>query len=204
VRASCPRRAHRLWRGKGCRHEDPNSRSSAATEDASKAVISLTRIETPGRRLAALESAAPRLSTRATNLAPGLQQRPVLAINGVFSRASGLRDGNQRFLPICHRSALIIRAGGRVGSDNEEVVACFEALMASARRKDRHIPGSHGDRASFRSSELDLRHTPGDAENFMGAGVIVNIIVNAVPPHIAPSVALKQLFKDRGRIKRFG
>ncbi len=36
----------------------------------------------------------------------------------------------------------------------------------------------------------------------MGAGVIVNIIVDAVPPRIAPAVALEQLFKNRSGIER--
>ena len=112
-------------------------------------VISLTWSETPGRHSQILRSAAARLSARAISLAPRPQQRPVLAVNRVFARPRGLRDGDQRLLAVFKRGAFVVGARGRVGSDHEEVVARFEALVARACRKDRHIARFQDERASL-------------------------------------------------------
>ena len=74
--------------------------------------------------------------------------------------------------------------------------------MARSRRKNRHVARLQLKSTSLRSSELNLAAAARDAKHFVGAGMIVNIVVDAVPPHIAPTIAFEQLFKDCSGIQR--
>jgi hypothetical protein len=53
------------------------------------------------------------------------------------------------------------------------------------------------------SAELHLAFAAGNAEHLVNAGMVVQIIVNAVTPGIAPAVAFEQFFEHSRRIELF-
>src|SRR4029077_17259066 len=52
------------------------------------------------------------------------------------------------------------------------------------------------------AAQPNLGAAAGDAEGFVNARMIVQIIVDSVPPAVAPAVTFKQFLHHRGRIER--
>jgi hypothetical protein len=67
--------------------------------------------------------------------------------------------------------------------------------MARTRREDCHISCPDVESAPFRSSESDPLAATSDAQNLVDARMIVDIIVDPVPPRVPPPAGLKKLFK---------
>src|SRR5689334_25406518 len=74
--------------------------------------------------------------------------------------------------------------------------------MACTGRKNRNVAGAELESATTITAEPNFRAAAGDAKHFVNARMIVQIVVDAVAPAVAPAVLVKQLFHDRGWIKR--
>ena len=80
----------------------------------------------PGKCLSALFSGVPTIW-----FAPDAHQGTILAVNRVLVRACNSWNCGQRLLAAFLRGAFIVGARGRIGSDDQEVFAGIQALMAS-------------------------------------------------------------------------
>ena len=87
--------------------------------------------------------------------------------------------------------AFVVLAKGRVSADHQEILAGGQALMPCAGRQDGDVAGFQLQGTPAASAELHLPFAAGDAEHFMDAGIVMHIVVNAIPPGVAPAVAFE-------------
>jgi hypothetical protein len=76
--------------------------------------------------------------------------------------------------------------------------------MPGACRKDSEVAGLEGEHAPVRSAESHLPTAPRDTKDFVDARMIMSIVVDALAPRTSSAVAIKQVFKNRRRIKTWG
>ena len=100
------------------------------------------------------------------------------------------------------RRAFIIGAGGRIRSDHEEIAARAEALMSSSRRKDRNVARVEAKCSAVHPTQSNLGIAARDAEHLMNSGVVMDVIVNFIPPVAPPAVFGEDLLENRCRIER--
>jgi hypothetical protein len=74
--------------------------------------------------------------------------------------------------------------------------------MAGAGRQDRYVAGTELDRAAVLSAKADLGGAARNAHHFVDSGMIMQVVINAVPPASAPAVAFEDILEDSGRIER--
>src|SRR4051812_35507749 len=70
--------------------------------------------------------------------------------------------------------------------------------MAGTCRQDCHVSGLDGHDTTLETAELHLGSTTGNAKDFMNARMVMDVIVNAVAPGVAPSV-LHEEFLEHSR-----
>ena len=85
---------------------------------------------------------------------------------------------------------------GRVGADNQEIVTGFKVAVTGSGGEDGYISGLDGDLAPVFSAKHQTGVAGREAEDFMGSGVIVVEIVDAVAPLRRPAVTLEDLLED--------
>ena len=73
--------------------------------------------------------------------------------------------------------------------------------MSCAGRQDSYVACFQFQSATAISAELHGSLTAGDAEHLVDTGMVVNVVVNAISPGIAPAVTFKQFFKHGRRIE---
>src|ERR1700730_10427365 len=73
--------------------------------------------------------------------------------------------------------------------------------MARACRQDHHVARLELQCASLRAAKPDSGLPARNAEHFMNSGVVMRVIVNAIPPGIAPATALEKLFEHSRRVE---
>ena len=73
--------------------------------------------------------------------------------------------------------------------------------MAGACRHDHHVARLELQCASLRAAKPDSGVPARNAEHFMNPRVVMRVIVNAIPPGIAPAVALEKLFEHGRRVE---
>src|ERR1700753_2301039 len=66
--------------------------------------------------------------------------------------------------------------------------------MAGTRRQDRDVTRIEFEFPAAITAETNPCMATGDAERLVNGGVIVQIVVDAVAPHIAPAMGAEQLF----------
>ena len=82
--------------------------------------------------------------------APKSHEGAVTSMDGVFSRERDFRNGDPRTVMLFRRcAALIICAKGRIGADNQQVLASCESLVARACRQDHYVTGLEPQSASL-------------------------------------------------------
>src|ERR1700685_1823292 len=99
------------------------------------------------------------------------------------------------------RQTLVVSAIRGIGAHDEEILAGLERLMSCPGRKDEDVACSDFKSPAFVAAEPHLGAAARNAEHFMDARVIVQIVVNAVAPAISPSVALENILDDRSGIE---
>jgi len=97
--------------------------------------------------------------------------------------------------------AFVVGSGSRIGPDDQELLACGNALMAGPGREDHDVPAPQRDNFAFVAAEPHPRVPACDAEHFVGTRMVVHIFVNAVAPGIPPIVGLEQLFQQRSGVR---
>src|SRR4051794_35501041 len=100
--------------------------------------------------------------------------------------------------------AFVVFAGRRIGADHEEFLAGGEALVAGARWKDCDIARDQGEGATSRAAELHPSLAARDTKHLVNLGMIMDVIIDAVAPGIAPAVFLEQILIDRRGIEIAG
>src|SRR6266567_7605881 len=80
----------------------------------------------------------------------------------------------------------------RIGSDHAEILARGQALMSGACRQDGDIAGRNLDLPATVAAEPHPRMAAGNAERLVNGGMVMQIIVDAVAPHLAPAVGAEQ------------
>src|SRR5712664_2325633 len=81
---------------------------------------------------------------------------------------------------------------GRIGPDHAEIRAGGQALMSGAGREDGDIGGRDLDLLATVSAEPHPRMAARNAECLVNGGMVMQIIVDAVAPHLAPAVGAEQ------------
>jgi hypothetical protein len=137
----------------------------------------------------------PSLGSPTTSRQPDMHQRTVLAVHWVLAWACDPINCRKSLCAILLRLALIVGARSRIGADHQKIVARLDALMPRTCRKDGYVTRLEGDSVSVLSSKSHLTASPRDAKDFMGARMVMDIVVDAVPPRASPTSAIKQLFK---------
>jgi hypothetical protein len=74
-------------------------------------------------------------------------------------------------------------------------------MVASARRQDRDVSGLDGQGTPLEATELHLALTMGDPQNLMNPRMIMDVIVDAVAPGVAPSVLREEALEDGGWVQ---
>ena len=83
----------------------------------------------------------------------------------------------------------------RVGTDDSEISARAQVHVSRARREHDDVTGPERDLASVGPTKLDLCRAARAAEDFVGRGVVMLEIENAVSPCVFPAVRY-ELFLD--------
>ena len=139
---------------------------------------------------------------RAGTLAPPARaQRTVRTIDRVLGRRANL--GNALYCARMFRRrspALVIFSAGRISADHQQILACRQTLVSRPGGENGDIAGIKLEHPAFVAAEANPRVPAGNAQHFVGAGMVMHIRLNAVAPGITPAIPLEQLLKDRGRI----
>ena len=133
--------------------------------------------------------------------APNLRKTGILAVDGIAGRNGHVGNRTRRSRVLGGRTATFLVATlGRISADNQEIGACSEALMTGSGRQNRDISGADLEDSALIAAETHTRRTARNAKNFVGAGVIVQVVVYAVSPGLVPVVAMKQVFEHGGGV----
>src|SRR5215475_4295927 len=73
--------------------------------------------------------------------------------------------------------------------------------MTGAGGEDGDIASLQRDRAALQTAKLHLAFAAGDVEHLVDARVIVNIVVDAITPGIAPAIGREELLEHGSRIE---
>ncbi|ESY62153.1 hypothetical protein X744_03180 [Mesorhizobium sp. LNJC372A00] len=98
----------------------------------------------------------------------------------------------------------VISPKWRIRADNQKVIGCRETLVPGACREDRDVASLQRQRSSFLAPKPDFSISAGNAQNLVYLRMIVNVIIDAVSPAIAPSVCIEKHLHDGCWIKSFG
>src|SRR6266849_1936229 len=129
---------------------------------------------------------------------PSAEQRAVGAVHRVFGRQRHLWDGLQRALSLLRQSrAFVVSSRARISPDHEQVLARADALMAGPGGENYHISGMQLEYLAVAAAEADAGLPARNAQHFMGAGMVMHVVVDTVAPRISPAVALEQLLECR-------
>src|ERR1700750_1468396 len=104
-----------------------------------------------------------------------------------------LRNRFQRPRTVLHRRALVVRTRRRIGADDEEVVIRRQALVTRPGGQDGDVACLQREDPSLPPSEPDATFAARDSKHLMDPGMIVNVIVDAVAPSVAPAVLFEQV-----------
>src|SRR3954467_5933854 len=85
---------------------------------------------------------------------------------------------------------------GWVGANHREVEAGRKALMTGARGQDRDVARADFYLLAFIAAEANPGASARDPEHFVNCGVIVQIVVDAVAPHVSPAIGAEQVLED--------
>src|SRR3954471_22579360 len=133
---------------------------------------------------------------------PELFERPLAAINRVRAWRRGRGDSAQGAVVLAFfRMTLIIATAGRIGAHHQQVVGGRNALVARARRLHNHIARLQHQIAAAGAAETRLDPSTRDPQHFMRRGMIVQEIINPVPPPVAPAMAVEQHLENGGGIE---
>ena len=98
-------------------------------------------------------------------------------------------------------SAHVIVSGWRISTDHQEVSTSPNALMSGAGGQNDYITGLEAQCAPALPTKLDLASATGYPQHLVDAGVVVDIVVDSVPPGISPAVVFEQIFEHGGGVE---
>jgi hypothetical protein len=116
--------------------------------------------------------------------------------NRVLARDRHLRDRLKGARPVLDLRALVVGANGRIGADNEEVFVGRKTLVTGAGRQYGDVSRLERENPSLAAAETHPALPAGDPEHLVDPRVVVDIVVDPVPPGVAPSVGLEEVFHD--------
>ena len=120
---------------------------------------------------------------------PNFSQRTITPQDRVLAWSAYPSNRVHILIVFFHRGpAFVVGSVGRISTYYEEGLARRKALMTGAGRKDYGIAGLQLEDAAFIAPETHRCASASDAKNFVNPRVIMEIIVDAIAPRIAPSI----------------
>src|SRR5947209_7105740 len=132
---------------------------------------------------------------------PEMDDRTIAAVDRVLARSRDADAANGAVVLTRRTAAFLVFPERRIGTDDEQVLAAGEPLMAGAGGQHRHIARFEVEHASAIAAEPHPGAAARDAEHLVDARVVMRVVIDAVAPGLVPSVASEKLLKHGGRIK---
>jgi hypothetical protein len=128
------------------------------------------------------------------------RQRAGGSVDRILAGHSDLWNGPQGAGTIFYSRALVVGAGRRVGANDEEIIGRRQPLVTRARGQNSDVARFQREYPSCPAAEADAALTARNAEHLMDPRVIVHVVVDAIPPSVAPPVRFEQVLEHGRRI----